>query len=458
MRRVALYFLTFAVCLLAVSAVSPEVRESLGFPVYMTMTEGEVSWIGSRVPFDMHIKADRSQIVKVNDNLLTGDMRIAAGTPISIESLRAGVVNLEMRLFGLIPVRRIAVSVFPKASVIVGGHSIGVLLASRGVIVSDYSTLIDVSGRRLSPGKSAGVQIGDVIVAVDGVPVDTVQDVERAVNAPRIQSSSDRTVELTIVRNGQKLVLTVAPALCDTDEQGSGTTTRRYRLGLYVRDSAAGVGTLTFYHPETGAYGALGHSITDMTGKLHVDITNGQIVRAFITGVYYGTGGRPGEKMGTFDGTTDVLGDIRRNTDCGIYGVANTPLVNPIYPNPIPVASVSEVKEGPAKMLTVVSGSTIEEFDIYIEKIQRQSKPDTKGLVIRITDPQLISRTGGIVQGMSGSPIVQDGKLVGAVTHVLVSDPTSGYGILAEWMLLQAGIGETRTGSSSSATQLPETA
>ena len=141
--------------------------------------------------------------------------------------------------------------------------------------------------------------------------------------------------------------------------------------------------------------------------------------------------------MGTFDGVVDVVGDIRRNTDCGIYGLTRVPLTNPIYSEPIPVASVSEVKEGRAKMLTVVSGATIEEFDIVIEKIQRQSKPDTKGLVIRVTDPRLIARTGGIVQGMSGSPIVQDGKLVGAVTHVLVSDPTSGYGILAEWMLLQ---------------------
>ena len=155
--------------------------------------------------------------------------------------------------------------------------------------------------------------------------------------------------------------------------------------------------------------------------------------------------------MGTFSGLGDVLGDIRRNTECGIYGVASVPFTNPIYPDPIPVASVSDVKEGPAKMLTVVSGSTIEEFDVYIEKIQRQSKPDTKGLVIRTTDPQLLSRTGGIVQGMSGSPIVQDGKLVGAVTHVLVSDPARGYGVLAEWMLLQARIGERNGAEPSSA-------
>lgn len=448
MRRVVLYFLTFTVCIMAVSVVSPEVRETLGFPVYMTMNEGEVSLIHSWVPFGMHISADKGQIVKVNDNILTGDVRVQAGNPISIESLRSGVVNLEMKLFGLIPIRRIAVSVFPNAEVVVGGHSIGVLLASRGVIVSDYSSLVDVNGRRVSPGKAAGIQIGDVIVEVDGVAVDTVQDIERAINAPRAQGQGERVVQLTVVRNGQRLTLTVVPVLCEAEDSTVGTGGRRYRLGLYVRDSAAGVGTLTFYHPETGAYGALGHSVTDMAGKHHVDITNGQIVRAFITGVYYGTGGRPGEKMGTFSGSGDILGDIRRNTDCGIYGVASVPLTNPIYPDPIPVASVSEVKEGPAKMLTVVSGSAIEEFDVYIEKIQRQSKPDTKGLVIRTTDPQLLSRTGGIVQGMSGSPIVQDGKLVGAVTHVLVSDPARGYGILAEWMLLQAGIGEPSVESS----------
>lgn len=442
MRRVVLYLLTFVVCVMAVSVVSPEMRETLGFPVYMTMNEGDVSLIQSWLPFDMHISADQGQVIKVNDTVLTGDMRVQAGTPISIEPLKSGVVNLEMKLFGLIPIRRIAVSVFPKAEVVVGGHSIGVLLASRGVIVTDYSSLVDVSGRRVSPGKAAGIQIGDVIVEVNGVAVDTVEDIEREINAPSVHGSGERTMRLTVIRNGEQLVLTVTPALCEIEDEAAGTMKTRYRLGLYVRDSAAGVGTLTFYHLETGTYGALGHSVTDIAGKNQVDITDGKIVRAFITGVYYGTGGRPGEKMGTFSGLGDVLGDIRRNTECGIYGVASVPFTNPIYPDPIPVASVSDVKEGPAKMLTVVSGSTIEEFDVYIEKIQRQSKPDTKGLVIRTTDPQLLSRTGGIVQGMSGSPIVQDGKLVGAVTHVLVSDPARGYGVLAEWMLLQAGIGE----------------
>ena len=437
MRRVCLYFLTFAVCIAAISCISPEVRESLGFPVYMSLVEGEVGSIGPRMPFDLHISADQSQVVKVNDHVLGEDMWVQAGRKISIEPLRAGIVNLEMELFGLIPVRRIAVSVFPKASVVVGGHSIGVLLASRGVIVSDYTSLVDVDGRRVSPGKAAGIQIGDVIVEVDGVPVDTVEDVERELNAPRLSDGRERYVTLTVMRRGQQHLLTVKPALCDVVNGVSGARTRRYRLGLYVRDSAAGVGTLTFYRPETGEYGALGHSITDITGRPDTDIADGQIVRAYITGVSYGASGRPGEKMGTFDGVVDVLGDIRRNTDCGIYGLTRVPLTNPIYSEPIPVASVSEVREGPAKMLTVVSGATIEEFDIVIEKIQRQSKPDTKGLVIRVTDPRLIARTGGIVQGMSGSPIVQDGKLVGAVTHVLVSDPTSGYGILAEWMLLQ---------------------
>jgi len=406
------------------------------------MNEGETAHIRSWVPFDVHISVDKSQIVKVNGSVTADNVLIRAGTPISIESLRSGVVNLEMKLFGLIPVRRFAVSVFPKAEVVVGGHSIGVLLASRGVIVSDYSTVTDVYGRRLSPAKDAGVRPGDVIVEVDGVAVNTVEDIEREINAPRVDDSFQRTVELTVIRNGQTLVIRVAPALCEVDELGVSRGRRLYRLGLYVRDSAAGVGTLTFYHPETGLYGALGHSITDTTGKLNLDVTDGQIVRAFITGVYYGTGGRPGEKMGTFSGTGDILGDIRRNTDCGIYGVASVPFTNPIYPDPIPVATVNEVKVGPAKMLTVVSGSTIEEFDVHIEKIHRQSKPDTKGLVIRVTDLQLISRTGGIVQGMSGSPIIQNGKLVGAVTHVFVSDPLSGYGILAEWMLLQAGIGD----------------
>ena len=200
-------------------------------------------------------------------------------------------------------------------------------------------------------------------------------------------------------------------------------------MGLYIRDSAAGVGTLTFYDPVTKKYGALGHVISDVDTQKPIVVHDGHIVRSSVTSIEKGSNGDPGEKLANFSGNRDTLGTIEKNSSFGIFGtLKNTTLKNNIYDEKMPITLSTHVKEGPAKILTVVEGETVEQFDIEIVSSIPQKEPATKGMIIKVTDPKLIEATGGIVQGMSGSPIIQDGKLVGAVTHVFVNDPTSGYG------------------------------
>lgn len=210
------------------------------------------------------------------------------------------------------------------------------------------------------------------------------------------------------------------------------------RLGVYLEDTAAGVGTLSFYHPASGRYAALGHMVTDSRTGEQAIINNGRIVPALIAGIRRGSKGQPGEKIGLFQERAPSLGIITKNSSIGIFGEL-TNLVASNQPT-LPVAMAHEVELGPAYIRTVIDGDKVEQFDVKIVKVNKQTKPGIKGMVIEITDPRLLEITGGIVQGMSGSPIIQNQKLVGVITHVFVNDPTRGYGVFAEWMVHEAGL------------------
>ena len=207
--------------------------------------------------------------------------------------------------------------------------------------------------------------------------------------------------------------------------------------GLYLRDKLAGIGTLTFIDPNSHKYGALGHEIIDQDTNQLVSIKNGEIINSNVVSVRKATSGKPGEKVADilFD---DKLGTLEKNNNFGIYGVMSSELHN--QKDLMPIAYINEVKAGPAQILTVLNGNKVEAFDINITEVNMQTQKAIKGIKYTVTDERLINQTGGIVQGMSGSPIIQDGKIVGAVTHVLVHDSTMGYGIFIEWMLQESGI------------------
>ena len=242
-----------------------------------------------------------------------------------------------------------------------------------------------------------------------------------------LQELDGQEMELTVVRDEESREVTTRAAQCSADGE--------YKLGAWIRDSMAGIGTLTFVDPATGLFGTLGHGINDVDTAVLMKLQTGAITPACVASVVKGLEGQPGELRGAFSAEED-LGTLFANTQQGVFGYLNDPAV--FAGDPIPVADRAEIRTGQATILSNISGTAVEEYTVEILKVYDDAS-DTRELMLRVTDPRLLEQTGGIVQGMSGSPILQNGKLVGAVTHVLVNDPTRGYGIFAETMLESAG-------------------
>lgn len=405
--------------------VSPQFRNVYGLPPHMRIIEGESAMFTVNFPLTVTINHENDQSLKLQSPMPV----YALSKSIALEPVKLGKAIVEFKLLGIIPVRTVEVDVLPPIKVIPGGHSIGVVLHSHGVIVVGNSPIKTADGQYVNPAKDAGINVGDVILSINGTPVQSDSQVADIIDSC---GQDKRQLNLLVKRNEERLQITLTPVLCDE--------TRRYRVGLFVRDSAAGVGTLTFYEPKSNIYGALGHVISDSDTNQPIDCDQGKIVMATVSGIQHGKRGQPGEKIGVFIEEDQLLGNIQKNTQFGIYGQLNTEVPNDLYNEAIPVASMNQVQTGNAEMLTVVDGQTIEKFAIEIQKINLQDAPEGKGMVIKVTDPRLMDKTGGIVQGMSGSPIIQNGKLVGAVTHVFVHDPTKGYGCFVDWMLMESGI------------------
>ena len=334
--------------------------------------------------------------------------------------------SIDLKIFNFLPAKSAKPAMTPEVKVIPGGQPIGVKIYTKGILVVGFSDIDTPSGKKQSPSIIGGIELGDRIVEINGNKVNTCRELIDFVN-----KNKNNTINIKVNNNTKEKIIKVKPL--ETEKNGE------YKIGLWVRDTTSGVGTMTFYDPESGTFGALGHPINDIDTGLMLTIRDGKIYNAKIMSVEQGTRGNPGELRGMFD-EQDVIGNLQKNTSSGIFGKMTKKLESKLYDKPIAVASQNEVKEGPAKVLTSIEGSEVKEYDIYIEKVTEQSKPNSKSMIIRVTDKELISKTGGIVQGMSGSPIIQNGKLIGAVTHVFVNRPDMGYGIYAEWMLKESGI------------------
>lgn len=365
-------------------------------------------------------------LLKLNGINIGQSFDYRLGVPVANQP---GQCNLELKLFGRIPLKRMVVDILPRIRLTPGGHSIGVLLRAQGIMVVGLSSILGEDGRKYYPGKEAGLEIGDVILRVNGQTVTSDDQVAYLIDRLGRQG---KPVLIALRHKGEGVTRQVKPIFC--------TDTRRYRIGLYIRDGAAGVGTLTFYDPDTKTYGALGHVINDADTNQRIDVRDGKIVKASVQGIQQGRRGQPGEKIGMFLSEREISGTITKNTRFGIFGHLKWDLLNPIFPQPIPIAVSSQIREGPAQMLTVVNGEEIESFKIEIVRVFPRPRSDGKGMIIRVVDPRLLNLTGGIVQGMSGSPVIQGGKLVGAVTHVFVNDPSRGYGVFIENMLLETDV------------------
>jgi stage IV sporulation protein B len=342
------------------------------------------------------------------------------------------VIRVTYKLFGIFPLKSSEIEVVPNLRLLPGGQSIGVSLQAKGVMVVGQAAVQKTDGKLVYPAKEAGIEVGDVILKIDGQEVRSDQDVANAIHrAGEKQGYS----EILLNHNGQQILKRVTSLYCPE--------TARYRIGLYVRNEAAGVGTLTFFEPNTKKYGALGHVINDADTNQKIEVLNGNLVASTIYAIEKGRRGHPGEKIGSFVNQSKFSGNIEKNSSSGIFGSLEGDIKNPYFNQPIPVAWETEIKEGPAKIYTVLEGERIEEFEVQIERIMR-NRTDSKNMVIKVTDQKLLDKTGGIIQGMSGSPIVQDGKIVGAVTHVFVNDSTRGYGVFIQNMLNEVGLLEKK--------------
>ena len=393
--------------LILVISISPQMQSLYAMPEQVLLMEEGGAIASLPYPLSIELEETHSRTMP----MLTGS-RVASSP------------ELVVRLFDLVPIKRVAVEMKPPCRVLVGGHSIGVTMKMNGVLVVGFSKITDVSGSTRMSARDAGVRIGDRIVAVNACAVQADREIARLVQE---YGEKGQEIILQIARGDEEITILCHAIYC--------YETQSYRIGLFVRDNAVGIGTLTYCEPNTKEYGALGHIITDSDTNEAVICASGEIAPANVATVQQGEAGHPGEKIGTCEDDTAVWGTIERNTPSGIFGKMAIEPTNPLYPETVPIAAGSQVREGEAELLTVVDGERIEAFSVEIEKINPDQYKQGKNMLIHITDKNLIERTGGIVQGMSGSPIIQNGKLVGAVTHVLVNDPTRGYGILIENML-----------------------
>lgn len=303
-------------------------------------------------------------------------------------------------------------------SLIPVGRAAGIKLHADGVMIASVDPVTTAVGQ-VSPAEAAGLQPGDVILTVGGQPVDTNDGLQQ-----QIAAAGDKPLTLHIRRDGKEQDVTVTPV-----KDTSGV----YRMGVMIRDGMAGIGTITYVDPQTGAYGSLGHGICDGESGVLVPLAEGSLMEASVAGVQRGAAGAPGALQGEFNLQQD-MGTVDKNTDTGIFGVLTD---NTYYKDgkPLPVAQAGEVKTGPCEIWSNVEGETVSHYTAEIVKVYGPGGETDRSMVIHVTDDKLLQKTGGIVQGMSGSPVVQDGKLVGAVTHVLVNDPTRGYAVEIEKML-----------------------
>lgn len=314
----------------------------------------------------------------------------------------------KIKLFGLLPIKDATIREISEKQLVALGTPFGIKLYTKGVIVVD--------AEKESAGMDAGIQVGDIILSYNGVEVRSNQELKE-----QVQRCRGKKQRAEILRNQREQTVWVTPTLREGE----------YSIGLWVRDSTAGLGTLTYYDPETNSLAGLGHSISDVDTGLTMPVHSGTMVDARITGIKAGEEDAPGELLGALE--KETLASVEKNCGAGLFGTAKRSFEGVAYP----IALKDEIQEGEAQILCTLEGDTPQSYTIRITKVNNNLS-EYKNLSIKVTDPALLDATGGIVQGMSGSPILQNGKIIGAVTHVLISDPTAGYGIFIENMLSAA--------------------
>ena len=380
--------------------------------------------------FDLPVRADFAEenigVLSVNEsNIPAGELHLNLQDSFTLRADEVGRYQVELKLFGFISMKQISVDVIENLEVIPCGNPIGITIETSGALVLGTGVVTGADGGNYEPAKSV-VQTGDYIVAVDGERIEGKEELIAA-----LQEAKEEYVELTLLREEQEHVVRV---------KRIRTVAGEYKIGVWVRDDTQGIGTLTFV-TTTGEFGALGHGIADVDTGVLMEVSEGDIYEAEIVDITKGKVGTPGELTGVIrKSDSSWLGNVEANTKQGVFGIIEQEsgiierLEKESKYGVMEIGMRHQVKTGAATILCQVDG-VLEEYRIEIESVDYGNEKQSKGVVVHITDKALLEKTGGIVQGMSGSPIIQNGKLIGAVTHVFVNDPTRGYGIFIENML-----------------------
>ncbi|MEG2929777.1 MAG: SpoIVB peptidase [Oscillospiraceae bacterium] len=370
-------------------------------------------YVGTLVPSAMYFASGEEIMVK-SLPMISLEKKPLKGQSKSANA--SSKLEYQAKLFGVLPVKTVNVSTGTVKKVSVAGTPFGIKMFSDGVMVVGFSEVLTSTGYQ-SPAKLAGIRMGDIIISMNGTPTKSNDEVETI-----IKKSGQRPITVDYIRDDSQHSATLVPAM--------DSSTGGLRTGMWVRDSSAGVGTMTFYDTQRNLFAGLGHGIKDADTQKDIRLLSGEIVPVKIIGLVKSKNGETGELKGAFL-TSFPSGKVLMNKDSGVYGQ----IFSAVNENMMEIASPQEVLPGKAYILTTISGTKPKQYEIIIEKVSLTSQNINKNMVIRITDPELLALTGGIVQGMSGSPIVQNGKLVGAVTHVFVNQVERGYGIFAQNMM-----------------------
>ena len=348
------------------------------------------------------------------------DSTIKVSNSFFIKDSNSSKDELELKLLGFIPIKSIAVSKVKDLEVYPGGSNIGIKINTKGVLVVGHSDIDKDNARIESPAKTSGIELGDILTKINGEEIENSKDL-----STKIKEVNQDKIEVEYIRNG--ITQSKEVNLIKEDDD--------YKLGLWVRDSTAGIGTLTFFDNNTKRFGALGHPITDGDTDKPFTISEGNLLNSSVISVRKGEKGSPGELKGLFVNEKDSLGTIEKNTETGIFGEGNDKLINTVFNKPLKVAFRNDIKEGPAKIITTIDENGPKLYDIEIIKLLPQDKPGPKSMVIKVTDEELLEKTGGIVQGMSGTPVIQDNKIVGGARAVVKSNKRIGVMTNIDYMI-----------------------
>lgn len=391
-------------------------------PGSITILAGEDYKISFKSPLLIQIHS-QSNILRVSDSK---DTPISAfEKPYNLMATEEGNAEIGLSMLGIIPVKTVEVRSIESKKVFASGAPIGIKLKTNGIIIINVSGVFLEDGTKIIPAENAGLLTGDVLIKAGGKDLKNISDLTGI-----IKNSGGKPVDIIYRRQDIEYKTTITPIQSGEDDE--------YRIGVWVRDSSAGIGTLTFINHANNVYGALGHGINDIdTGSL-LQVGSGTLMESNIKGIKKGIKGAPGELEGDFLNSSGIVGDIELNCEFGIFGKIDSKIKKEKLGRLYSIGSHSAVTLGRATILTCLNGNQVEEYEIEIQRIARNDLSSTKNMVVQITDQRLLDSTGGIVQGMSGSPIIQDGRLIGAVTHVFINDPMRGYGVFIESMLSKA--------------------